>query len=155
MGSLIKKEHINVNFLGKDQREVIEMASCSFIKNGIVKNGFIDAVIKREEKYPTGLPTKIGVALPHTELDYVIKEGISILTLEKPIVFYEMGNPKEKVDVEIIFLLAIINPQNQIHILQKIVSMIQDEKVLNKIKSAKSSETIYNLVNQFIAWEEN
>lgn len=150
MESLIQENRIEVNYFAKNQFEAIEMAAKPLKEQGYVSEGFVVAVMEREKNFPTGLPTSVGVALPHTEAGYVVNEGISILTLEKPIIFSGMGNPKEEVPVEIIFLLAINNPVKQINVLQTIVTIIQDEKVLQKIKGAENSKTIYNLINQFI-----
>jgi len=150
MESLIQENRIEVNYFAKNQFEAIEMAAKPLKEQGYVSEGFVGAVMEREKNFPTGLPTSVGVALPHTEADYVVNEGISILTLEKPIIFSGMGNPKEEVPVEIIFLLAINNPVKQINVLQTIVTIIQDEKVLQKIKGAENSKTIYNLINEYI-----
>lgn len=150
MASLIHENRIQVNFFAEDQFAAIKMAADPLIKQGFVKEGFLEAVMEREKIFPTGLPTFIGVALPHTEAKYVINEGISIITLEKPVLFAGMGNPKEKVSAEIIFLLAIKNPEKQLGVLQTIITIIQNEKVLKRIKGAVMPKTIYNLINDFI-----
>jgi len=150
MESLIHEDRIQVNFMAENQFAAIEMAAKPLQEQGYVYEGFLEAVLEREKNYPTGLPTRVGVALPHTEAEYVINEGISILTLEKPVLFSGMGNPKETVLVEILFLLAIKNPEKQLGVLQTIITIIQNEMVLKKIKGAKDPKTIYNLINQFI-----
>lgn len=90
------------------------------------------------------------MALPHTEAKYVLKESISILTLKNTIVFAGMGNPKESIPVQIVFLLAISNPEKQLRILQTIITIIQNEKMLKKIRDAKEPRDIYNLINTFL-----
>ncbi|MGL4607625.1 MAG: PTS sugar transporter subunit IIA [Eubacteriaceae bacterium] len=150
MESLIRLDHIQVNCCPEDKFAAIKMAAKPFEDQNFVKKDFVEAVLEREKNFPTGLPTSIGVALPHTDANYVEKEGISIITLKEPVVFAGMGNPSEKVWVEIIFLLAISNPEKQLGVLQTIITIIQNEKVLQKIKSAKEPKNIYNLINQFI-----
>lgn len=150
MNSLIHEDLIQVNYLAKDQFTAIQMAVNPLEKKGFVNEEFLNAVMERERTFPTGLPTKVGVALPHTEAKYVKEESISILTLNKPIIFAGMGNPKESVPVEIIFLLAICNPEKQLGVLQTIITIIQNEKVLHKIKDAKEPKTIYNLIKTFL-----
>lgn len=39
----------------------------------VAKEGFLDALLKREEIYPTGLPISGGVAIPHTDPQYVTR----------------------------------------------------------------------------------
>lgn len=150
MESLINIDHIQVNLHAEDQFAAIKMAAKPLVEKGFVKEGFIEAVMEREKTFPTGLPTSIGVALPHTDAKHVLKEGISLVTLKKPVIFLGMGNPKEEVSVEIIFLLAINDPERQLGVLQTMITIIQNEKVLQKIKGAKNAKSIYNLINQFI-----
>ncbi|MEG0377764.1 MAG: PTS sugar transporter subunit IIA, partial [Eubacterium sp.] len=128
--------------------KAIEAAAFPLIQDKMVKDGFLEAVLKREEAYPTGLPTPIGVAIPHTEPEYIKEEGISVVVLREPVIFRGMGAPEEAVETSILFMLAIKDGDKQIVMLQKIVSLIQDEMVLHKIKGAKSTETIYNLIRE-------
>ncbi len=150
MGSLIQVDRIQVNCLVKDQFDAIALAAKPLLEKGYVSEEFIDAAIERERVFPTGLPTKIGVALPHTEAKYVLKESISILTLKNTIVFAGMGNPKESIPVQIVFLLAINDPEKQLRILQTIITIIQNEKMLRKIRDAKEPRDIYNLIKTFL-----
>lgn len=150
MGSLIHIDCIQLNCLVKDQFEAITVAVNPLLEQGYITEDFLDAAIERERIFPTGLPTKIGVALPHTEAKYVLVESISIVTLKNTVVFAGMGNPKESVPVQIIFLLAINEPEKQLKVLQTIITIIQNEKVLQKIKDAKDPQTIYNLIKTFL-----
>lgn len=150
MDSLIRKDLIQVNCTVKDQFDAIALAATPLLEQGFITADFVEAAVERERTFPTGLPTKIGVALPHTEAKYVIRESISIVTLRNTIVFAGMGNPKESIPVQIIFLLAISNPEKQLGVLQTIITIIQNEKVLHKIKNAKEPETIYNLIKTFL-----
>jgi len=150
MDSLIHIDRIQVNCTVKDQFDAIALAATPLLSQGCVTEDFIEAAVERERTFPTGLPTKIGVALPHTEAKYVLKESISIITLRNTIVFAGMGNPKESIPVQIIFLLAINNPEEQLKVLQTIITIIQNEKMLTKIKDAKEPQIIYNLIKTFL-----
>ncbi|WP_296561729.1 PTS sugar transporter subunit IIA [uncultured Acetobacterium sp.] len=150
MDSLIDVDRIQVNCVVNDQFDAIALAAKPLLAQGCITENFVDAVVERERTYPTGLPTKIGVALPHTEAKYVLKESISIVTLKNTIVFAGMGNPKESIPVQIVFLLAINDPEKQLKILQTIITIIQNEKMLKKIKDAKEPQIIYNLIKTFL-----
>ncbi|MDI3536890.1 MAG: galactitol system component [Eubacteriaceae bacterium] len=147
MEDLIKK--IQVNCQADNQIEAIEIAALPLLEKKIVKESFVAAVLEREKTFPTGLPASIGVAISHTDSKHVIDEGISIVTLKKPVEFRGMGNPKEIVAVEIIILLAIKNPAKQLGILQKIITIIQNKEMLEKIKAAQDPERVYNLIRTF------
>lgn len=150
MDSLIHIDRIQVNCTVNDQFDAIALAAQPLLKQGCITEDFVEAAVERERTFPTGLPTQIGVALPHTEAKYVLKESISIVTLKNTIVFAGMGNPKESIPVQIVFLLAINDPEKQLKILQTIITIIQNEKMLKKIKAAKDPYTIYNLIKTFL-----
>ncbi len=150
MDSLIHIDRIQVNCTVNDQFDAIALAAKPLLEQGCITEDFVEAAVERERTFPTGLPTTIGVALPHTEAKYVLKESISIVTLKNTIVFAGMGNPKESIPVQIVFLLAINNPEKQLKILQTIITIIQNEKMLKKIKAAKEPQSIYNLIKTFL-----
>ncbi|HEY3314221.1 MAG TPA: PTS sugar transporter subunit IIA, partial [Bacillota bacterium] len=52
--------------------ESIRALGRRFVAEGHVREGYIDAVIKREHEFATGLPTAIPVALPHAEASNVL-----------------------------------------------------------------------------------
>ncbi|WP_373481698.1 PTS sugar transporter subunit IIA [Acetobacterium sp.] len=150
MDSLIHIDRIQIDCTVNDQFDAIALAARPLLEQGCITEDFVEAAVERERTFPTGLPTKIGVALPHTEAKYVLKESISIVTLKNTIVFAGMGNPKESIPVQIVFLLAINNPEKQLRILQTIITIIQNEKMLIKIKDAKEPQIIYNLIKTFL-----
>jgi len=102
-----------------------------------VREGYVENVIRREETYPTGLPTSIPVALCHTEARYVKQSALAVGTLVTPIAFMEMGTPERTVNAEIIFLLALNDPKQQVPWLRKMAAVFKDEATLRSIRDAK------------------
>ena len=62
MDSLIHIDRIQVNCLVKDQFDAIALAAKPLLEKGFFTEDFIDGEIERERIFPTGLPTKIGIA---------------------------------------------------------------------------------------------
>ena len=63
-----------------------------FLKNECVTEAYLDNVIKREAVFPTGLMINgIGVAIPHTDSQYVKRSQVGFLSLTDPLPFIEMG----------------------------------------------------------------
>ncbi|MEG0377922.1 MAG: PTS sugar transporter subunit IIA [Eubacterium sp.] len=145
----IEKKYIQIDVEAADCFEAIEMAAAPLVLDGKITEDYVRAACKREEEFPTGLPTVIGVAIPHAEPEFVKEEAIGLITLKKPVMFHGMGAPEEEIETSVVFLLAITDGERQIKMLQKIVLMIQDEMVLQKITGANSPEKIYNLINEF------
>ncbi len=87
--------------------EVIKILGDALYKNKYVREEYLKATIMREEKFPTGLSTEIPIAIPHAEAIYTKKVGIAMATLKKPVIFYDMGNPKKALKIRIVIMPAL------------------------------------------------
>ncbi len=59
---------------------------------GHVRASYKEALLAREERFPTGLPTQVmAVAIPHTDVEHVERSFISVARLAEPVAFHEMG----------------------------------------------------------------
>ena len=104
---------------------------------------------EREAQFPTGLDINgFGVAIPHTDAMYVLRETEGIMTLKEPVRFTQMGSDDTPVDVKVVFMLAIENPQTHIKKLQQILRIIQDDKVLEKVYLAETQDDVINIIKQ-------
>lgn len=137
--------------------QLLEDMSKYLIDKGYVKKTFIDAIKEREEVFPTGLRIRdINVALPHTDAEHVIKPVILISVLKKPIDFHLMEDNEKSVPVNIVFMLAVHNPEDQLLLLQKLVNLFQEEGILEQIidvalhdKNKSLKKEVLNLLNHF------
>ena len=127
----------------KNRQEVIvEMGNLLF-KKGYVKETFADAIMEREKRFPTGLYMNgINVAIPHTDAEHVIRSVIAIGSLAAPVDFCDMADPESKVKVDIVFVIAINESHSQPKLLQKLISILQDNGLLVSIKNSSSASTI-------------
>jgi galactitol PTS system EIIA component len=131
----------------KDKEEAVHQLADLMYQQGYVKKSFADAVLEREKKFPTGLPTEeINVAIPHTDTEHTIKPAIGVGVLKSPIEFYEIGTNDKKVYPEIIFLLSIVNPEDQVRWLQRLVTLFQTKGFLRKVKDSSSVDACYRLL---------
>jgi PTS system galactitol-specific IIA component len=127
--------------------EAISFLSRSLYQAGYVKDTFEEAVLKREEEYPTGLPTVgYGVAIPHTDAEHVLKPTIAVGVLKKPVVFKEMGYPDSTVNVSLVCVLA-LEKSGYVDLLSKFVEAIQDRDFLNRVCTEKDRSKIAMLLN--------
>ena len=63
---LLFEELIELTLEAEDFEDAIKKIGEDAYRKGYVKEGFADAVIKREKLYPTALPTEVlKVAIPH------------------------------------------------------------------------------------------
>ena len=78
---------------------------------------------------------------------YVLREQKDYDTKE-PVRFTQMGSDDTPVDVKVVFMLAIENPQTHIKKLQQILRIIQDDKVLEKVYLAETQTMSSILLNR-------
>ena len=72
-------------------------------------------------------------------------------TLKNPIEFQEMGTPDRNVKAEIIFLLALNDPKDQVPWLQKMMTVFKSREVMEKIKFAKDSKELASYLKELFA----
>ncbi|SCL81258.1 PTS sugar transporter subunit IIA [Sporanaerobacter sp. PP17-6a] len=147
---ILNKELIILNFNAKDKEDALRKMSTKLLKCGYVNEGFTEAIIEREKNFPTGISTKnMGVAIPHTDVKYVNKTSIAIGILNKPVTFQNMGSDDE-LQINIIFMLAIKEPKEQLKMLQKLTEVFQDDNALEKIKNAKNELEVLEIMKSFL-----
>ena len=141
------KEDLIMFLEGNSKQEVFEKIVARLNKNGWVKDTYLDAVVKREEVYPTGLQAEtLGVAIPHTDHMHVNEEVIAVGLVKNPVKFVHMGTEDMEVDVSIVFMLAIKKPDNQLGILQVITEIIQKKENLEKLASCSTQKEALNII---------
>lgn len=129
--------------------EVMEIVGGKLTKNGYCKEDYVEALKEREKDFPTGIDTgSIGIAIPHTAVEYVNKGKIAIARLRKPVPFRQMGNDDEMVSVKLVFMLAVNDPHKHLPKLQEIVGVIQDETTLRKLLNAREQKEIIEVMKE-------
>ena len=150
MPILLSEDLIQTNIALTTQEDIFVKLSEPLVKLRLVKDSFLDGVISRERKFPTGLPTEpFGVAIPHTDPEHVLKNAISVGVLKSPVKFIIMGTDDESVDVRLIFLLALNESQKQLNILKNITEIIRDEKRLKNWLTLSKTEILTELQEAF------
>lgn len=127
--------------------DVFDILGSTFVRNGYSKETYVDALKEREASFPTGLNINgFGIAIPHTESIHVLKETEGIMTLDHPVRFVQMGSDDIPVDVNVVMMLAIKNPQEHIKKLQRILQIVQDDDVLKRIYNAQSKSEVIEII---------
>jgi PTS system galactitol-specific IIA component len=149
--AVIFRELINSSISAANSEDAIRKVGKLFFDNGYVKDTYVDAVAVREKKYPTGLQLKeIAVAMPHTDSIHVCKPGICVARLTEPVKFAHMGETEKSVDAEVIFMMAIQNPEDQIDTLKKVLNVFSSEEAARKFKNAKTDDELFEVAKQYL-----
>ena len=138
-----------------DRNKIFKAVYNKLYQLGYVKQEFIDNIIEREEKYPTGVSTRPlsrelpNVAIPHTEGKYVNKRLIVPVGLKNPITFNNMVNPAEKLEVKFLFILLNKDPKTHSNMLAKIMDFLAQTPVadLNELFASTDPNYIYDFLD--------
>lgn len=145
---MLRKELIQLHMDCKDSQEVIRRLAESFVKCGAVRESFVDAVLEREKNYPTGLPAvAYDIAIPHTASKHVIEPAMAVGILNKPVEFHQMGSPEIILHPQVVFMLAISDPKEQLTLLRRIMKLLQNRKLLDDVKAAETPDQVYDLLH--------
>ena len=139
----------NIDF--KTSREIETFLADQLYENGYVKEGYKKALLEREQKFPTGLPSsQPAIAIPHANADLVNKTTLAIATLKEPVEFKNMGNTKEDIPVRIVIMLVIAEPHSQVKMLQKVADIVQNEKLRKEFLQAETKQKLLKLIQSAI-----
>lgn len=145
----LQKDLIFTDVDAKTTDDVFEQLGGALTKAGYGKKGYVQGLKDREEEYPTGLNIDgLGVAIPHTPVDYVNASATCIGILREPVEFVEMGTDDDRVPVKIVFMLCVSDPNAHLEQLQRIIALIQDKAVMQKLTEVKDPEEIIRIVRE-------
>ena len=119
-----------------DRATVIRELGRKLMQQGYVKPGFIESVFEREEMGPTCLQG--GLAIPHADPQYVNKAGVAVATLVEPVEWWGL-------QVDLVFLPALRVSDRQLF--ASLLKVINDERKIQKIRSADSAQEIEEEIN--------
>jgi len=132
--------------------QALELIAGRLLKEGMVTPDYPAAILKREEEFCTGLKfDEMGIALPHTYPEYVIKPCIAIGVLRNPVTFRSMGMPDVPCDVEMIFMLGVTDAEAQLNFLKLLMSALRSSGKLRALKTCKTENELAELFKTYFA----
>lgn len=148
MGEISIKESYVLHF---DQemtnKEVLSALCDNLCKQGVVKSTYKDAILKREEEYPTGLKCgAVNIAIPHADVEHVNQAAISVAVLKQPVDFYAMDEPDGTVPISMVIMLALTEAHGHLEMLQKVVGLIQNQDELRAIVESDDDKAVIKLM---------
>jgi PTS system galactitol-specific IIA component len=125
-------ENVNIVKLNRTTRdEVLKDLSEIAITAGFAKQGYDQAIIERENQYPTGLHIpEVEVAIPHADVEWAIKPSLTIAILDHPVTFGSMDGSGGDVMAKLVFMLTIEEPRDHIDFLRSFSGGIGQPDIL-------------------------
>jgi len=123
---------IAFDLYARDAREVIDLLAGKLQAQQLVSTDYGAQTWSRELNHPTGLPTRpFCIAFPHADAEGVNRSALAVAMLRQPVVFQNMADPEEGLDVMLVFMLANRNPEEQIQTLRNLAMLFgQPEKLV-------------------------
>ena len=147
---LLSLDHVLVDVEAADAQSAIRVLAGLLVQSGHVTPRFTDSLLKREQTYPTGLPTEpFATAIPHADPDQVTASSISIGVLKSPVQFAQMGTDGSvRLDVRVVFLLAIKEREKQVGLIQQVTMLIQNPALLQALTEAKTPPEVLDMIHK-------
>ena len=122
----------------ESQDQLFQMMTDKMLEAGCVKENYYEGISNREKEYPTGLlVNQTGFAIPHTDSERVNKSQICFLSLDK----------SHKISVELVFMLAMAQPHEQVNTLQNLIALFQDDEKVAKLKECNTEKELMQILN--------
>lgn len=145
LNDILRQDYIRLGIRAKDWEEAIRISGEILKENEVVKDEYIQEAIENIRELGPYMVISNGIALPHaTNKNGVIKNGVSILRLDKPVIFPN----REDEPVSYIFLIATIDMESHIKILSNLSEILQKEEFINLLKKAQTSDEIIKYIKK-------
>ncbi len=148
---MVKEEFIVTDLAANSRDEALEHLAEILVTRGACAPTFPRAIIDRERMHPSALPMRgHKIAIPHTDAEHVYESTILFARLKRPVLFRAMGSVSDELPVRLISMFA-LREQDQIgDLLETLITVFQDEKLLGRILRAPSPRRIYTLLREAI-----
>ena len=135
----------------RDREHLLRMMAAAVVDNGHGKPSLVDALVERERRFPTGLPTLVPSAIPHTDAIHVLHSGLAVATLAEPVMFAQMGGSGEELPAQIVVLLCITDPGEQVGALQMVLARLSDQSPVEAVISHADPSSFESAVRSWLA----
>ncbi len=136
----------NIRFLERVEswEESIEVAAQPLLQKGNITPKYIQDMIDNVNKNGPYIVIVPGIAMPHAQNEggVVVKTGISLLKLEKPVQY-----PEGK-EVNILIVLAAEDSSGHLDLISDLSSLLVDDDIMVKFRDANSEEEILSLISE-------
>ena len=119
-------------------------------EEGYVKDTFADAIVKKRKCLSNRTSCRTDqCSNSHTDPEHVNNAAICLGILDKPVTFNVMGMEGETTEVSLLFMLSIKHKEDQMGMLQKLITLCQDQDTLKEIL-AKDQDKINEVMTALV-----
>ena len=145
LNELFTEKNVELDMIAEYPEDIIRAGGNLLLKNGSVREGYIDEMLNSYEKLKAYMVISPGIALPYARPDSsVIKSGISFIRLKNPVYF---GHP-ENDPVTLVFSIAGTSGDNHIELIQSLSEILFDKNIVNSLYTVKNKEDFLKLLSE-------
>ena len=143
LGDLLVADQMKLQKRAASWRLAIEMAAQPLVENNSIHQGYVKAMIEAVENFGPYMVFIPDVAVVHASPSAgVIKEGLSILTLAKPVV---LGD-RQGASVSCFIVLATVEKESQLFM--KLMRLLDHQNNVNQLLSSTSVGDMLQMTNK-------
>ena len=133
----------------QDAREVIDLLAEKMHAQGLVITEYGAQTWERELHHPTGLPTKpFCIAFPHADAEGVHRSALGVAVMRQPVIFKNMADPDEGLEVSVVFMLANRDPGEQIQTLRNLAMLFGQPEKLVELREQSTLQGVASWLRQ-------
>lgn len=125
-----KNYYLAIEGDAQNWEEAIMLCGKAIAQAGFADESFMRACIEREKEYPTGLPSEVPVAIPHSKVDGIKDNCVCFLRLKRPVIFQRMDSDEESIETKAVFNLAIKDGDQHLEFLQTLMQAVMDKEIV-------------------------
>lgn len=148
--SLLKPELVFFDFEATDRVDLFTRLGAILAEKGYVKDTWLDAILEREDNYPTGLACEaVQVALPHVDPEHLLKPYIAIVKPAAPVRFDGMAG-SGPVDAQLVVNLGLLaHAEDQVRVLQAFLGIFIDADATKEIMAQTDAQDMIDAVVKY------
>lgn len=135
----------------RDREHLLTLMGTAVVENGHGHPSLVEALLERERRFPTGLPTPVPSAIPHTDAVHVVHSGLAVATLAEPVAFGRMGGTGEELAAQVVVLLCITRPDEQVGALQLVLARLGDAAPVQAVVDHADPSTFGEVVRAWLS----
>ncbi|GBG95690.1 galactitol-specific PTS system IIA component [Ligilactobacillus salitolerans] len=149
---LFDKDLIFLQVEANDRNDLYQKVADKLAEQGLVKESFLPALIKREDEFPTGVITQyLPIVLPHANPENVNQPFIAVVQTQNEIRVQQMGTNEDELARNFFFLGIVKETQDlQVKLLQRFMQLMNNQEFVMDFKKIDKPADMYDyLINNF------
>lgn len=134
-----------INFTQKfdDWKEAIRCSAESLLKDGCIKQEYVDSMIEGVEKLGPYMILTDGLIMPHSRPENgALKASMAFMKVEEGVEF-----PGAEAPVTLFFTLSAVDSDSHLEAMMKLAEVIDDEEKFKALKKASTKEEVISIIS--------